>query len=172
MHTGRLSDPETRYFLTICTVGRKEGLTNVETASLLHQAWDEMVEQGDASLFCRTIMPNHVHVLLRLGTTLNIGQVVGKWKTRTRVALRQCGLAWQRDFFERRLRPDDEQEPFGLYIFLNPYAGHLLKPDAVWPCWKLDSPKSFIFPTLLKDGGYPHVAWIAQNQKWKDSRGW
>jgi len=161
-----------RYFLTICTGDRQAGLTRVEIASSLHKAWDEIAAAKDVEILCRTIMPNHVHVLLRLGTRLTLGQVIGKWKTNTRVALKEAGLTWQRDFFERRLRPEDEQEPFGLYIFMNPYRSGLVQLNERWPWWRLDSPEVFQFPTLCKGDIYPQPEWLGQSDQWRCDRGW
>jgi REP element-mobilizing transposase RayT len=172
MHAGRLSRPEARYFLTVCTLERKPGLAGSEIAAALHSAWADMQANDDIQILCRTIMPDHVHILAELGHRLTIGQVIGKWKTLTRMALQKQGLAWQRDFFERRLRPDDEQESFGRYIFLNPYTAKLVSLDQVWPYWRLDSPEAFAFPSMLREGLYPHPEWLAKNDEWRTIRGW
>jgi REP element-mobilizing transposase RayT len=161
-----------RYFLTICTVDRQSGLTRKEIAASLYKAWDEIAEANDAEILCRTVMPNHVHVLLRLGKRLTLGQVVGKWKASTKAALKQEGLSWQRDFYERRLRPENEQEPFGLYVFMNPYRSGLVQLNEVWPWWRLDSPEAFRFPTLCKEGLYPQPEWAEQSSQWRRERGW
>jgi len=172
MHVGRLSRPEARYFITLCTVGRKADLASAEIAPALHLVWDALQENGDIEILCRTIMPDHLHILLCLQDRLTIGQVVGKYKARTRAVLLKNGLIWQRDFFERRLRPEDHQESFGLYVFLNSYAAKLVNLDEIWPHWKLDKPEAFVFPSMLKEGLYPQPEWLAKNDEWQKTRGW
>jgi len=147
-------------------------LENPLLATKLQKAWDEITGTGDAKILCRTIMPNHVHVLLIPGCRLSLGQIIGKWKTRTNKTLAQSGLSWQHDFFERRLRPEDAQEAFGLYIFLNPYRAKLVGLREQWPWWQLDSPVSFEFPTMLRDGRHPHAEWLGQIEHWRHARGW
>jgi REP element-mobilizing transposase RayT len=156
----------------MCTVDRQIGLTDMEIATVLHKAWDETAAAKDAEILCRTIMPNHVHVLLKLGMRLTLGQIVGKWKTSTRAVLKESGLAWQRDFFERRLRTEDELEPFGLYIFMNPYRKGLVQLNGAWQWWRMDSPALFYFPALSKEAGYPQPEWLAQSDRWRCERGW
>jgi REP element-mobilizing transposase RayT len=172
MHLGRLSRPWARYFITVCTSGRKPELACTKISTVLHAAWDDMLDNCDLEILCRTIMPDHVHLLVRVGERLALGQVMGKWKTMTRTILREHGLTWQRDFFERRLRPDDEAEPFGRYIFLNPYRDKLVSLAETWPYWRLERPEAFSFPTLLKDRLYPQPEWLTQSNEWRRTRGW
>lgn len=172
MHYGRWSKGQARYFVTICTTKRRPGLTSLNLGGELHFAWDALIENGDCRLLCRTIMPDHMHILLALGAKLSLGQVVGKYKFSTRLALLAQGLSWQRDFFERRLRPDDEQEGYGLYIFLNPYRKRLIKLNEAWPGWNLDCPECFQFPALLREGRYPQQEWLGDGESWRRRQTW
>ena len=117
-------------------------------------------------------MPDHVHILMELGRRLTIGQVVGKWKTLTGKKLIGHGLSWQRDFFEHTLRPDDDQESCGFYIFMNPYKARLVGLNETWPWWKLDRPREFAFSAMMKEGGIPQSEWLAKSNEWRQTRGW
>ena len=172
LHPGRWSSEQARYFVTICTAQRQPGLTHPALAPILHQAWDALAENGDVAILCRTIMPDHLHLLFRLGPRLSVGQVVGKFKTGVWSAMQARGLAWQRDFYEHRLRPEDAQEGVGWYIFLNPYRKSLAGLDESWPWWRLDEPTAFVFPSQLRPGGCPPPEWLGQVAAWRAGQRW
>ena len=109
---------------------------------------------------CATIMPDHIHALLVLGPRLQLGRVIAKFKAQTRASLATNGCAWQRDFFEHHVRPDEHPDPFARYIFLNPYRAGLIERRAVWPHTYLPPAVGFDFLALLEDGRYPPQEWL------------
>ncbi len=77
-------------------------------------------------------MPDHVHLLVRLGDILPLAECVRLFKGRLSPSLRTCGLNWQAGFYEHRLRaPEDVRQVF-FYVYLNPYRAHLLPETQVW----------------------------------------
>jgi len=115
----------------------------------------------DATLLAFTIMPDHIHWLFQLGTRLSLGHMLGRWKAATRTALASVGLAWQRDYFEHRLRPDEDREAYARYIHLNPYRAGLLAPHEAWPHWLCPNPERFRFTEHLEQAGGIPPEWIA-----------
>ncbi len=120
----------------------------------------EMDKCGDTQTHVSTVMPDHLHWLFTLGCRLSLGRVMARLKTQTRDALGAHGLAWQRDFFEHRLRPDEALEAYGLYVFLNPYRAGLLDADGHWRQWTCPHPESFRFIAMLNPNGTPPQEWI------------
>lgn len=166
LHLGRISASDACYFITFVTAARKPWLGNTDNLSSVLQvlsSWHEQNNSGD--LLAATIMPDHVHVLCRLGSDRTVGQCVGQWKTESR---RQIHYAenWQRDFWEHRLRRDETWEDYGLYMFLNPYRAGLLKGNAVWPGWLAPQSKKFRFPSALDERGAPPDEWL----HWPETR--
>ena len=104
-------------------------------------------------------MPDHVHVLFELGSRLDVGRCVSRWKTAGRKASGYAG-AWQRDFWEHRLRKGESWEDYGLYLLLNPYRAGLLSSNEVWPGWWVPEVWRFKFMELLGPEGEPPRAWI------------
>ena len=51
-------------------------------------------------------------------------QVVFKWKEYT---AKELGLRWQRDFFDHRLRDDENRTEKAHYIRMNPVRAHLCR---------------------------------------------
>ncbi len=61
----------------------------------LHQKW-----------YCRllVVMPDHLHVLASFPADVNLKTFVSSWK---RYLANNNGIQWQRDFFDHRIRNDE-----------------------------------------------------------------
>ena len=125
----RVSLPNTSYFLTICTNARKEGLTRDAVATVISAEISAIAAAGHWTQRAGVLMPDHLHLLVRLTGGLPIARCVARLKAKTRPALQTEGLAWQPNFYEHRLRPDDTVETVVRYIFLNPYRGGVASGD-------------------------------------------
>jgi putative transposase len=105
-------------------------------------------------------MPDHCHWVLQLGERLILGQVVAKFKSLTKHHLAVRQLAWQRNYYEHQLRPEESIEDYSLYVFLNPYRALLVPADQPWSGWWSGTPESLRFAALLGDNGGPPKEWI------------
>ncbi|MFI3241399.1 MAG: transposase [Alphaproteobacteria bacterium] len=94
------------------------------------------------------IMPNHIHLIIRvlpnLGTprvsSPTIGDIIGSFK---RFSNKSSNInIWQRSFYDRIIRNDDEYKNINQYILTNPYN------------WQTD--KYFISPVGDDALGVPH----------------
>jgi putative transposase len=57
-------------------------------------------------------------------------RVVTEWK---KFIARSCGVVWQRDFFDHRLRSDESWRDKAEYIALNPVRKGLVTRPEDWP---------------------------------------
>ena len=162
LHAHRWSNSGETYFVTCCTCLRSAGLTNAPIVRVVHDSVSALDEDGDTSTFAFTLMPDHLHWLFNLGHRLSLGRVIARLKAQTKNELCDSGLAWQRDFFEHRLRAGEAVEPYGLYVFLNPYRADLLPSSGVWPHWRCPNPKKFAFLARLNPDGTPPAEWIGE----------
>jgi REP element-mobilizing transposase RayT len=144
MRFGRVSSPGASYFITVCTKDRApvltqdvNGRTIIDTIQLLH-------DSGDLTPHAATVMPDHVHLLLTLGSRLRLGQVMGKLKTLSRKQ-GETTWRWLDDGFEHQLRDMESMEDYGFYIFMNPYRAGLCPLTARWPWWLCRQPSLFRF---------------------------
>src|SRR5688572_15521336 len=115
----RVSIPGASYFVTICTRGRQVGLARAAAAAAITNELSEMKTEKAFLPRAWVIMPEHVHLLFRLSDQLNLGQVSGRLKARTRSALATQNLEWQGNYYEHRLRPDDPIEDVLRYLYMN-----------------------------------------------------
>ena len=130
LRRGRLSLAGATYFLTICTEGQRVGLeAPVLTAEILAMTRDSAcgweVRSG-------AIMPDHVHLVVRLKESSVLPGAIRLFKGRTSVSLRRHQLKWERGYYDHRLRCDEDVWPVLLYVFLNPYRANLLPVSEPW----------------------------------------
>jgi putative transposase len=125
LRRGRVSQANASYFITLCTADRGTGLMQAAVASVLLHEMHAMQADETWRPRCGVIMPDHVHLLVRLGERLPLSRAVQRFKAKTAVVLRADGLAWERGFFDRRLRDETEVGAVFSYIYLNPYRAGL-----------------------------------------------
>ena len=77
------------------------------------------------------LMPDHVHLIVSFPQTEKRTQtIVSKWKEWTAKSFR---IDWQRDFFEHRLRKEENFRQKADYILANPVRAGLVEKAADWP---------------------------------------
>ncbi len=158
--SGRSSLAGACYFLTWCTHDRLPGLTSPTVQATLRSTVYNLDRTRDAELLAATIMPDHVHLLITLGTRLTVSQVVAKIKAT--VTRQDPSIRWQINFFEHRLRDSASAEDFAFYIFMNPYAATLCRLDEVWPGWMPSIQVRWSFEDKLREGSFPHAEWLPE----------
>ena len=82
------------------------------------------------------VMPNHVHVVLQPGDKFKLGDIVHSWKSYTankaNVILKRTGSFWQREYFDRIIRDNDELISTIDYVWINPEKAGLGKWKYRW----------------------------------------
>ena len=147
------------YFLTLCTTDRRTGLHTATIASALHAEITAIETSGHWQLRGAVVMPDHLHLLVKLTGTLEISRCVARLKSKTNPVLLGADLIWQSNFYEHRLRADESVEPVLRYLYLNPYHENLVPPPEAWPWFWLGLEESGWFVPLL-EGGKPLPEWL------------
>lgn len=87
-------------------------------------------------LISYVIMPNHVHVLVRLRPEWALEKVVQNWKERSAKALNALtssqGQVWQRGYFDRLIRGPEHLDFVRRYIEQNPVKAGLREGFRLW----------------------------------------
>ena len=78
-------------------------------------------------------MPDHLHLMIELGSVLDLPAAVRGFKGRASVLLRSRKLRWQRGCFDHRMRAAEDLLPVFQYIYLNPLRAGLVKDAQTWP---------------------------------------
>lgn len=127
------------YFITICTKDRKQILSKIvgdgfPVPNLLGRIAEEMIEQvmiryPSVSVDKYVIMPDHIHLLLRIEGTGNpsptLGNVIGWYKYQTTKRINQTdatqGLqVFQRSYYDHVIRNQQDYDSVWEYIENNP----------------------------------------------------
>ncbi len=104
-------------------------------------------------LFAWCVMPNHVHVVVRLLPGHTLAEVVHSWKSftakRANEALGRQGSFWQREYYDHLVRNEGELERSIHYVAENPQKANLRDWRWVWVCGQ-GAPK-YVHPTRTRD---------------------
>jgi putative transposase len=111
-------------------------LRRSEAASCVVEAWRQF--DGERyDLVAWVVMPNHVHLLIRVYEGQALGRLVQSWKSFTGRKLNALGgtrgRVWSREYWDRFLRDEAHFEATLRYIENNPVAAGLAERPEDWP---------------------------------------
>ena len=103
---GRPFLADSLYFITIHAKARNLNVLALsDVAPRLWEEWSAYESIGRCHPVLFLVMPDHVHGLFRFPIDENMQTVVSAWK---RMTSRRYGVRWQRDFFDHRIRNEEE----------------------------------------------------------------
>jgi len=112
------------YFVTACTARREPFFGSDDAAEIVFRGLYALEVNHDViDLIASVVMPDHVHAvfMLRSGT---LDQLMKCFRGGTAHELNRLlvrsGTVWQRGYFERLLRPDDDLSNVLSYMWHNP----------------------------------------------------
>lgn len=124
------------YFITINCVPRGHNqLTHPHIAEAIGKSI--LFYQGASKWWIHLflLMPDHLHGLISFGSNGSMSRIVTNWK---RYLATQCGIQWQRDFFDHRIRNSASLTEKWDYIRNNPVRAGLAQTPEDWPYqWNL-----------------------------------
>ena len=88
-------------------------------------------------LMAYVVMPNHVHVLIRVYPQQKLGDIVHKWKSYSAKMIAQIlpdypKIVWQKNYWDRYIRDAEHFEKAWLYIENNPVKAGLVNTSSEW----------------------------------------
>lgn len=75
------------------------------------------------------LMPDHLHMLVSFPHDINMPKVITDWKS---LIARKTAIAWQRDFFDHRIRDHENHEQKAAYIRKNPVRAKFVTQPEDW----------------------------------------
>ena len=126
-------DPsKAEYFVTVSYKQRgKNQLANPDIGYALLETIKHRNAQGIWYARLALLMPDHMHMIVSFPQSgKRMQTVVSKWKEWTAKSLK---IEWQRDFFEHRLRRDENRREKADYILANPVRAGLVGKEEDWP---------------------------------------
>jgi len=112
-------------------------LRNRENAELVMGAWRHFDGQR-YDLLSGVVMPNHVHVLVRVYGGVLLGDLIESWKSYTSRRFTDDGVGrakphWQRGYWDRYIRDEGHYRDTVRYISANPVKAGLVARVEDWP---------------------------------------
>jgi len=110
-------------------------LANDAVAQIIIQAFDRLTTDGH-ELTRWVIMPNHIHMLLKIRSDISLASVIRFFKARTgkqaNNLLGSSGRFWFPEFFDRYMRDSAHLSRVITYIDENPLRAGLVKRPEDW----------------------------------------
>lgn len=153
LRKGRFSEPGLVYTITNCIEGRyrllvpdpEDPLRNPEPAEIVIDSLKWCHDNGFWNCFGYVVMPDHIHLIVKLGETRGLSEVMQSFGNFTALKLNRqhgrSGKCWQKTFYDRNVRDDNELYNQLNYVYENPVRrGHVERPEdwpfsAIYPEW-------------------------------------
>ena len=140
LRKGRHSIPGTYYSLTLTTLHKKPLLATFKTADIIFQAFDWLEANERLRWFCVIVMPDHIHVVIRLGSKQTLSRLIQSFKSHTAKQINAClglsGSFWQPAYHDHGIRRDESLNAIIEYCYQNPVRSGLVKAARDYPYWR------------------------------------
>ena len=135
---GRHSEPGRIYLLTTVTELRRPIFSDFHLGRLVVDQLRQAHNEGIVNSIAWVVMPDHCHWLLELRDK-TLGELMCRVKSRSSVTVNQAkqssGRVWQKGYYDRALRRDDDLKAAARYIIKNPIRARLTTRIGDYPLW-------------------------------------
>ena len=139
LRRGRHSQRHQVYCITTVTRNRTPLFTDLSVARLLIRELRRLDESGSVISLAWVVMPDHLHWMLQLNNHWPLARVVKALKARSALAINRhlCrrGSLWQRAYYDRAARKDEDIRQIARYIVANPLRAGLVRDVGEYPHW-------------------------------------
>lgn len=138
LRKGGVSEVGQVYSITCVTADRESVFACWRSARLLVAQLRAMHESGDVESLAWVVMPDHMHWLFQLRKG-DLATVICRMKARSSLAINRrnatCGRLWQKGYYDRAMRREDDLRVAARYIIMNPVRAGLVEKVGDYPLW-------------------------------------
>ncbi|MDQ0737392.1 transposase [Pseudomonas sp. W4I3] len=138
LRTGRYSESGRIYLITAVTHQRQSIFQDWRMGRLLVSEFRKAQEEGEATSLAWVVMPDHFHWLVELHNG-DLPRLMRITKSRSARAINSarcsCGTLWQKGYFDRALRREEDLKAMARYIVANPLRAGLVEHIGQYPLW-------------------------------------
>ena len=138
LRKGRYSESGRIYLLTAVTHQRQRIFQDWHIGRLLVREFRKAQEEGDARSLAWVVMPDHFHWLVELHNG-DLSRLMQRTKSRSARAVNKArqsfGVLWQKGYFDRALRREEDLKAMARYIVANPLRAGLVEHIGHYPLW-------------------------------------
>lgn len=130
-----------RYFLTICTHGRRPCFTDADTVDLVLAQFRLTAREEEFEILAYCFMSDHLHLLVSgASDRADLTQFVKIAKQRAGFSFRRARgeILWQEGYYDHVLRDEDDTAAVARYIIENPVRAGLVTEPAEYLFWGSD----------------------------------
>ena len=135
---GRVSEPGRLYLLTTVTEQRRPVFHDFHLGRLVVNQLKHAHDEGIVNSIAWVVMPDHCHWLIELRRK-TLGELMCRLKSRSSVAVNQAthayGRLWQKGYYDRALRQEDDVKAAARYIIQNPIRAQIASRIGDYPLW-------------------------------------
>lgn len=138
LRKARISESGRIYLLTAVTEQRQPVFTDWRLGRLLIDQLRQADEAATVTSMAWVVMPDHLHWLVELhrGTLAELMCRIKSRSSRSINLLRgDQGRLWQRGYYDRALRREDDIKGAARYIVMNPLRAGLVERVGDYPLW-------------------------------------
>ena len=138
LRTGRHSESGRIYLLTAVTYERQPIFQDWRVGRLVVNEFRKAQEDGNATSIAWVVMPDHFHWLVELHNG-DLPKLMQATKSRSARAINQQSgrneALWQKGYFDRALRREEDLRAAARYIIANPLRAGLVTYVGDYPLW-------------------------------------
>ena len=133
LRQGRYSQAGQIYLLTLVTAGRERVFQDFSAARKAVRIFGEPAVRQYGTTLAFVVMPDHVHWLLELGSEGDVSAAVRVYRAKVSLALGR--RIWQKGFYDRALRRDEDLVAVARYVVGNPVRTGIVDRVGDYPHW-------------------------------------
>ncbi|MCT8949944.1 REP-associated tyrosine transposase [Pseudomonas iridis] len=138
LRKGRCSEIGRIYLLTAVMYERRPVFSDWRVGRLLVEQMRAVDEEGMVQSLAWVVMPDHLHWLVELRRG-SLAELMRRVKSRSCRAVNlkygSQGRLWQRGYYDRALRKEDDLKAAARYIVMNPLRAGLVQRLGDYPLW-------------------------------------
>ncbi len=135
---GRYSERGQIYLLTSVTKDRTAFFSNWQVGRLVATQFAAVEREDWVCSLAWVVMPDHIHWLIELRER-TLSEVAARTKSRSNhlvnKAMGRTGSVWQRGFYDRAIRREEDLKAVARYVVLNPVRAGLVRRVGDYPLW-------------------------------------
>jgi REP element-mobilizing transposase RayT len=139
LRKGRHSASGQIYHVSTATHDRRPIFSNISCGRNVVRALRREHEAGNIDSLAFVVMPDHLHWLFALSGDKTVSECVRNVKCQSaqliNKSLRRKGTVWQKGFYDRAIRRDDDIVRVARYIIANPWRAGIVDSIRDYTLW-------------------------------------
>jgi len=133
----RLSFPGVFYFVSTAKATQALPIDRLDFFQIISAEIAHMKQERLVHCLALVLMPDHLHMIIRLGAKANLSQAIKLFKGRTAHQFNQLrqnsGSVWYKGFHDKMIRSAKDLSGYLHYLRLNPVTAKLAPSPEAWP---------------------------------------